>query len=137
MVKFQVCTTRVKNFMLNFLLLKPCGALWHPVKTSLAKINLQWSSVSRKLLKTPLHSLKWIIFEGYGVGCSGLGNNFLLFMLKNPRSRSRCMCCYEMKMLRFFDNLFALQKLLLYDQFFLVKYWDLSEKIPFEANSTT
>ena len=93
MVKFQVCTTREKTFILKLLLLKPCGALWHPVKTSLSKINLVRMSVSKKLSKTPLHSLKWIIFEGYGVGCSRMGNNFLLFMLKNPRSRSRCMCC--------------------------------------------
>ena len=137
MVKFQVCTTKVKTFILKFLILNPCGALWHPIKTSLAKISLKRMSLSNKLLKTPHHSLKWIIFEGYGVGCSGLENSFLLFTLKNPRSRSRWVCYYFMKKSRFFDNLFALQRLLLYDQFFIVKYWDLSEKIPYGAKFTT
>ena len=99
--------------------------------------NKPWMSVSNKLFKTPQHSLKWIILEGYGVGCSGLENSFLLFTLKNPRSRSRWVCSYFMKKSRFFDNLFALQRLLLYDQFFIVKYWDLSEKIPYGAKSTT
>ena len=115
MVKFQICTTQVKVFIPIILLWKLFGALWHPVKISWAKINLQRISVTYKNLKSPLYSLYWIIFEEYGVWSSGLGIIFLLFKLKNPRSRSRRVCSYFMKKSRFLHGLSTLQSVLIYD----------------------
>ena len=127
MVKFQTCTTKVKAFKPIFLALKPFGALLHPVKISLAKINLQRTSVKNKNLKSTKYSLYWITFEGYGVLCSGLGNNFLLLRPKNPRSRSRWMCSYFMKKSRFLHGLSTLQRVFIYDHW-LRRYSWMTEK---------
>ena len=81
----------------------------------MAKINLQRTSFTNKNLKSTQYSLYWIIFEGCGVLCSSLGNIFLLFRPKNPRSRSRWMCSYFMKKSRFLHGLSTLQSVLIYD----------------------
>ena len=112
---FQICTTTVKIIILKIWLLKPFGALWHPVTIAWAKKNFQRTSLTKRNLKSPLYGLYLIIFEEYGVLCSGLGNNFMLFKPKNPRSRSRWMCSYFMKKSRFLHGLSTLQRVLIYD----------------------
>ena len=78
--------------------------------------------------KNTFDSLKCTLFEGYGGTSNGLQNRFMLLWAKNPRNRSRCMCCYKMKKSGFFDNLSALQKSLLCDHPFIV-HMDFPKKI--------
>ena len=137
MVKFQTCTTKVKAFKPIFLALKPFGALWHPVKISLAKINLQRTSLISKNLKSTQYSLFWIIFEGCGVLCSSLGNIFLLFRPKNPRSRSRWMCSYFMKNSRFLHGLSTLQRVLVHHHRLRRYSWMTDKNDCYEVISTT
>ena len=137
MVKFQKCTTKVKVFKPIFLTIKPFRTLWHPVKILWAKINLQITSVRNNNLKSPSYGLFWIPFEGYGVWCCGLGNNFLLFKLKNPRSRSRRMCSYFMKKSRFLHGLSTLQSILKYHHRLRRYSWMTEKNDCYEVISTT
>ena len=137
MVKFQTRTTKMKAFKPIFLALKPFRALWHPVKISLANINLQRTSLTNKNLKSTQYSLYWIIFEGCGVLCSSLGNIFLLFRPKNPRSRSRWMCSYFMKKSRFLHGLSTLQRVLVHHHRLRRYSWMTEKNDCYEVISTT